>query len=78
MDSIIASVILEFIGASIKWIFNLINSFVRGKERVSFTQIWEGKEGAEYHEILLNGVSNILMGVAFIFAIIFLLIFLNL
>lgn len=78
MDSIIGSVILEFIGASIKWVFNLINSFLRGKERVSFSQIWEGEESSEYHEILFNGVSNIFVGVAFIFAIIFLLIFLGL
>lgn len=78
MDTIIGSVVFEFIGASLKWFFNFIYSFIKGKEPTSFKEIWGGKEDAEYHEVILGGVSNIFLGLFVTVMILSLLIYLGL
>ena len=78
MDTIIGSVVFEFIGACLKWFFNFIYSLIKGKEPTSFKKIWGGKEDAEYYEVVLGGVSNIFLGLIVTVIILSFLIYLGL
>ena len=77
MEGIFGSIFFEIVGAIVKWLFNFIYSLIKGNERESFGEILKGKEDEQYHEVFMGGVSNILVGVVFIFLIVFLLIFLG-
>lgn len=65
MDNIFVSIIFEFTGAVLKWLFTLIYSFLKGEKPASFSRIWDGNENDEHHDKILMGFSNVLIGFAF-------------
>lgn len=62
VDSIIGSVFFEFIGALTKWVAYAVLHKVRGKHIISFKEMWDGRKGSQKSEIIMHGVSNILLG----------------
>ena len=73
------SIVLEFIGALIKWIFYAILCALRGKKIVSFRKIWSGKQNGDESsaDLLMHGMSNIILGLAFSILLIYLLMYLD-
>ena len=65
----IGSIILEFIGASIRWIFLLIKSRMTGKKVISFKEIFDGKKRSSFKESVEHGMSNIILGFVVIFIV---------
>jgi len=78
MDSIIGSVVFEFIGASIKWLYYSIKNWLTGETPISFGTIYSGDEKQEFHEQFFLGVSNVFLGLIFTVGVLSLLIFLGL
>ncbi len=62
IDSIIGSVFFEFIGALTKWVGYAVLHKVRGKEVISFKEMWDGKRGSQKSEFIMHGFSNIVLG----------------
>ncbi|MEM6524695.1 MAG: hypothetical protein AAF693_12910 [Bacteroidota bacterium] len=73
MDSIIGSIIFEIIGAFIKWVYFLTVNFFRRKKTPSFYELWMGRKEEEHANLLMQGVSNILLGAFFVIGLIVLL-----
>lgn len=74
IDNIIGSIFFEFIGAFIKWsIYALINK-IRGKNITNFKEMWHGRKGSQKADFIMDGASNIIVGISVVLA---LLIFLN-
>ena len=74
MDSIIGSIIFEFIGASIKWLFYAIIHLFKGEKVISFGTIYSGDPDDEFHDKIFGGIYNILVGLLVTVGIIVLLI----
>ncbi|MEM6524693.1 MAG: hypothetical protein AAF693_12900 [Bacteroidota bacterium] len=70
MDSIIGSIIFEIIGAFIKWVYFLAVNFFRRKKTPSFYELWMGRKEEEHANLLMQGVSNILLGLVFTISLI--------
>lgn len=58
----LGSIIFEFIGAFVKWLFYAIRNRLIGKEVVGFMRIWMGRKGAKNEELILQGFSNTGLG----------------
>lgn len=63
MQAIFGSVVLEFIGAFVKWLLNLLVSKMKGTKPVSFRVIWKGRASDSDMDSILEGMSNIFVGV---------------
>lgn len=57
IDSILGSVFFEFVGASTKWSVYAVLHKLRGKEVISFKEMWEGRNGSQKSEIVMHGFS---------------------
>jgi len=62
IDSIIGSVFFEFVGAFTKWVVYAVIHKVRGRDIISFKEMWGGRKGSQKSEIIMHGFSNILLG----------------
>jgi large-conductance mechanosensitive channel len=62
MDSIIGSVFFEFIGAMTKWILYAVIYKIKGKNIISFKEMWEGPKRSQKSDILMHGFSNTILG----------------
>jgi len=71
MDSIIGSVVLEFLGAYVRWMFLFIYSKLTNKKVKTFKEVWDGKGIKDGASLLSYGTSNIIIGVIFSFIIIY-------
>lgn len=76
VDSIIGSVIFEFIGASIKWFYYSVKNWLTREEHISFGKIYSG-DSKEFHDQVFLGVSNTSLGLVVIIGIFSLLIYLG-
>jgi hypothetical protein len=56
------SIIFEFIGAFAKWVFYAFRNKLQGQKITSFMRIWMGRKGARGEELILQGFSNIGLG----------------
>lgn len=68
LDIIFRSILVEFIGASVKWLFYAVKNSIKGEKIVSFSEIWKGKKGSKDTTLFFHGLSNIV--VSFIIIII--------
>lgn len=62
MEPIFGSVIVEVLGAGVKWAFLSIRSSILGRSSPSFKKIYLGKEKRGSAEYLYGGMSNIGLG----------------
>ena len=75
MDNIFGSILLEIIGASVKWgILNIISIF-RRKRKLTFKEVWKGKVSDNHFDKLALGFSNILIGFSVIIICILIILF---
>ena len=74
MDEILGSIIFEYIGAFIKWVYYTLKNWLLGKEHISFGTIYSGKENDKFHDQFFLGVSNIFLGLIFCLGVIVILI----
>ena len=74
IDSIIGSVFFEFVGALTKWAVYAVLHKVRGREIISFKEMWDGRKGSQKSEIIMHGFSNILLGLTVVVGLFFLVI----
>jgi len=74
MESIFGSVFFEFIGAFIKWLYYLVVNAFRGKKIPGFMSLWIGRKKSNHSDLLMQGVSNIFLG---IISTVLLILFLN-
>lgn len=77
IDSVIGSVFFEFIGAFLKWAIYAVVYKIRGKEIISFKEMWSGRKGSQKSDIIIHGVSNIILGLLFTIGLLLLLIHLE-
>ncbi len=63
LESIIGSVVLEFIGAFFRWLFLSIKNRLKGNEVLSFKKVWEGRKDASFKSSIEQGMSNIGLGI---------------
>ena len=61
-DNIIGSIFFEGFGAFIKWIILAIFNKLRGRKIISYSDIFNNKKNHE-SEVLMSGVSNIILGI---------------
>ena len=69
MESILGSVILEFIGAYTKWLTYKVFGKFKGRKTLPFKLIWKGRKKAGEEEYILQGWSNIIVGILVILII---------
>lgn len=62
IESIIGSLFFEFVGALTKWVVYAVLHKARGRDIISFKQMWDGRKGSQKSEIIMHGFSNILLG----------------
>lgn len=74
LDNIIGSIFFEFVGAFIKWLFYAIIYKIKGKKIIGFKEMWEGRKGSKKFDLLMNGTSNIILGLIVTITLILLLI----
>jgi hypothetical protein len=72
LEYILRTIILESIGASVKWGFNAIKSLIRKQKIKSFSYYYKGDDKDDPINRVAYGISNILLG--FLVIIIFILI----
>jgi hypothetical protein len=73
-DNGIGSVILEFVGAFIKWVVYAFVNSIQGKEMKSFKEILKGSKNSSKPDGIFYGASNVLLGAI---ALILLILFVN-
>ena len=73
-DSIIASFIFEFVGASTKWLVASVISLFKNEERKPFSEFYKAKKTDSNSDIFMSGVSNVFLGI--LITIVFFFIFL--
>lgn len=56
------SIIFEFIGAFTKWVFYSIQVQIKGGKSKRFIEIWMGRKNEKQEELILQGFSNIGLG----------------
>ncbi len=62
LESIIGSMIFEWIGASIKWLFFGLIDFFKKRKPKSLKYYFEGKS-KNHSEMVFTGISNIILGI---------------
>lgn len=62
IESIIGSLFFEFVGALTKWVVYAVHHKVRGREVISFREMWDGRKGSQKSGIIMHGFSNIILG----------------
>lgn len=77
LDSIIGSIVFEFVGAFVKWVFYAFVYKMRGKEIISFKEMWSGRKGSKSSDLIMHGFSNVVLGLLVTIGLILLLIKLN-
>jgi hypothetical protein len=77
MDEIFGSIVLEYIGASTKWVIYFFISKLKGQKVTPFKQILDGKKGSKQYDAILHGWSNIWVGVIVIISIAVLLVMID-
>lgn len=77
LDSIIGSVFFEFIGAFSKWLFYAVIYSLKGEKTKSFKDIWNGRKDSKKSNLLMYGISNIVLGIIVISFLIFFILWLG-
>lgn len=65
----LGSIIFEFIGASVRWLYLLAKHKMQGKGLISFGRVFDGKKDASFKENIEHGFSNTLLGWLTIFIV---------
>lgn len=73
-DSIIGSIIFEFIGAFAKWLSYALINKIKGKKIIAFREIWSGRKDTQHSDLLMQGVSNIFLGIIVVMSIVIFLV----
>ena len=73
-DNIIGSILLEYLGAIIKWVISIPILFLKGEKPISFGQYWRKRKNSNPIDSIMGGVSNIFIGLLFL---VLLILFLN-
>jgi hypothetical protein len=63
MENIFGSIIFEFFGAFVRWFLSAIVNLIRGKKIIGFLEVWLGRKKSSHADLVLQGVSNILIGI---------------
>jgi hypothetical protein len=61
-DLFLRSLIVQFIGAATRWLFDHIVNLFKGEPARSFVEIWRGKSKLGDKERLENGLRNVFWG----------------
>lgn len=67
LESIVGSIVFEFVGAFSRWLFLSVKNRIRGNGVVSFKKVWGGRKNAKFQESIEHGMSNIGLGMLIIF-----------
>lgn len=62
LDIIFRSILVEFIGASVKWLFYAVKNSIKGEKIVSFSEIWKGKKGSKDTTLFFHGLIKYCCG----------------
>lgn len=66
-ESFVGSIFFEFVGVLTKWIFYYFGSLFKGEEPRSFLSVWEGIKNKKKVDgdvtFIMDGISNILLGI---------------
>lgn len=73
MDIFFGSIILEFIGAIVKWVWYWIINSIQGRKSISFMSVWRGRKHKDEMSYILGGFSNTITGAIVVLGIIFIL-----
>ena len=63
MEAIFGSIILEFLGASAKWVIYFIMNKYKGKKTIPFKEFWKGRKTKHEMDYILDGWSDIGVGI---------------
>ena len=73
---ILLEVIFNFIGAVVRWIFGSIYRTLLKKPKFTFKEYLKGPENSGWFDEQAHGTNNVIVGVVFTIAIIFLIVIL--
>jgi hypothetical protein len=69
LEAIFGSIILQFLGASAKWVIYFILNKYKGKKTIPFKKFWKGRKAKHEMDYILDGWSNIWVGILVILAL---------
>ncbi len=63
----LGSILFELIGALTKWTVHYFQIRIHGGKRKAFKEIWLGRKNAKQEDLILQGFSNIGLGMVVVF-----------
>lgn len=70
----IGSVIFEFVGVSIRWLFHRLFSLLKGRKSKTFKEVWDGPKDYNGMETTAYSFYNIILGAFIIVLICFIIV----
>jgi hypothetical protein len=78
LDNFFGAIIFQFTGASVRWILGVFTSWITGKEKPSYIEIYDGKNENESHIFSSTAFLNGVVGLFFGFGLLCLIVWLSL
>ena len=70
MSSFFGSIIFEFIGVCVRWIYYKLREKWNGEPALTFARIFNGKKNSGSREKFEYGLSNVILGIITVFVLI--------